>query len=564
MIVYDYEVFKYDWLVVFLDIMKREFKVIVNNPEELKKFHEKNKKQIFIGFNNISYDQYIHKGIMLGMNPHTISDFIINKKKQGWEYSRLFNDIPMVNYDVYNKRHGRLKAIEGHMGVSIVESEVDFNIDRPLTKKEIESTIKYCKADVEQTLRIFALKKNDFQSTLDVINHFNLPLKYIGKSDAQLAGIVLQGVKQPRRDGYDLELPDVIEIEKYKEVVEWYLNPLNHTPKSYTTVNVCGFEHKFAWGGLHSARKNYIAEGDFVLIDVNSYYPSMILAYNLLSRNAQRPELYKDIYDMRFKLKAKGDPKQEAFKLIMNIVYGASGDQYNVLYDPKMRNIVCVTGQLLLLDLLEKFEKYDIMVIQSNTDGILVKYESKEELKLITELAEEWSERTGMKFGYDYFYRIIQKDVNNYIALGKEGTKDVFNGAYVKLNSEMDNDLPILTRSVREYLINGIPPEETINNETRLIEFQKICKVTKHYKYAKHNGVRLRETVLRVFASRSKYDGAVYRYKEGAGYHKFANTSEKSFIDNGDVRNKVVPAKLDRQYYIDRAWKMINDYLKAD
>ncbi|MGL5717265.1 MAG: hypothetical protein ACRCX2_29910 [Paraclostridium sp.] len=52
-----------------------------------------------------------------------------------------------------------------------------------------------------------------------------------------------------------------------------------------------------------------------------------------------------------------------------NSTYGASKDKFNNLYDPLMANNVCITGQLLLVDLLEKLEKGlgdKAMLIQSN------------------------------------------------------------------------------------------------------------------------------------------------------------------------------------------------------
>lgn len=40
-IFYDFEVFKYDWLVVFIDYDTKEKTVIINNVEELRTFYEK-------------------------------------------------------------------------------------------------------------------------------------------------------------------------------------------------------------------------------------------------------------------------------------------------------------------------------------------------------------------------------------------------------------------------------------------------------------------------------------------------------------------------------------------
>lgn len=162
-----------------------------------------------------------------------------------------------------------------------------------------------------------------------------------------------------------------------------------------------------------------------------------------------------------------------------------------------------------------------------------------------------------MNLGYDYYYKIIQKDVNNYIALGEY---NVFVGGYVKDLNELDYDLPVINKAIREYFINGTTPEEYIYNETRLIEFQKIVKVSNKYECAIHNGTKQPEKTLRVFASNRDTDGVVYKYRKNQTA-KFANTSEKVFIDNGNVKNKQAPSFLDKSWYINLAWKRINQFM---
>ena len=79
---------------------RRRKHVIINSPDKLKALYEANRKDIWVGFNNRHYDQYIMKGILLGMNPKKINDWIIVDNKEGWQYSRAFNKLPMINYDV--------------------------------------------------------------------------------------------------------------------------------------------------------------------------------------------------------------------------------------------------------------------------------------------------------------------------------------------------------------------------------------------------------------------------------------------------------------------------------
>lgn len=131
---YDFEVFKYDWLCVIINPIERTKEVIVNDDEALEDYYQKHKEEIFIGYNNTGYDKYIFQGILCGFNPKEINDFIIVKKKKGWQFSNLLRKFPMNNYDVGSKFHS-LKQLEAFMGDDIEETSVPFDIDRKLTKK---------------------------------------------------------------------------------------------------------------------------------------------------------------------------------------------------------------------------------------------------------------------------------------------------------------------------------------------------------------------------------------------------------------------------------------------
>ena len=53
MIVYDFEVFRYDWLVVFKTLSDQKYTIIENNRKELEEFYNKHKDNLFVGYNNI-------------------------------------------------------------------------------------------------------------------------------------------------------------------------------------------------------------------------------------------------------------------------------------------------------------------------------------------------------------------------------------------------------------------------------------------------------------------------------------------------------------------------------
>ena len=159
---------------------------------------------------------------------------------------------------------------------------------------------------------------------------------------------------------------------------------------------------------------------------------------------------------------------QQPYKIVLNSTYGAMKDKHNAMYDPRQANNVCVGGQLLLLDLIERLEDH-CEIIQSNTDGILVKLRRYEDFEMLDDLCWEWEQRTGMRLEFDEFQKVYQKDVNNYIIIPSGPLRDEKGkprwkgkGAYVKKLSDLDYDLPIVNRAIVNYFLHGISPETTI------------------------------------------------------------------------------------------------------
>ena len=187
-------------------------------------------------------------------------------------------------------------------------------------------------------------------------------------------------------------------------------------------------------------------------------------------------------------------------------------DKYSLAYDPKQANNICVNGQLMLTDLLEHLEPY-IRLVQSNTDGLIVQVEDNQEsIDKFMNICHRWEHRTGMGLGFDEITEIFQKDVNNYIfrfANGKLERK----GAYVMELDDLNYDLPIINKSLVDYMMNGISVEETINSCDELKEFQKIVKISSNYEGGWHNNEYLTDKTFRVFASNDKNDTYLGKYK---------------------------------------------------
>lgn len=568
MLFYDFEVFKHDWLVVVIDVVNRQEHVIVNDKEQLETLYKQNLQNIWIGFNSRHYDQYIFKGILAGFDPKEINDFIIKEDKPGWQFSGLLRKFPLNNYDVMLGTDRGLKTFEGFMGNSIEESSVPFDIDRKLTPEEIAETIKYCRHDVEQTAEIFLERQEEFNTMMYFIQHFNLPLSCISKTKSQLAAVILggNGKGQSFNDEFNFPILDCLQIKKYKHVVEWYKNPENHDYEKSQSVTVAGVKHTFAWGGLHSDHDKPINEkGIFLMIDVTAYYPSQQARFKFGYRVMDNPENFEFIHSSNIEFKKKGDKKARLpFKIMDNAISGQMKQKTSKLYDPMGNNSICVNGQLLLLDLIEHLERNvpNFRLIQSNTDGILIKLSKYEDFDIVDDTVYEWEQRTGMEMGIDTFIgELFQKDVNNYLIVDRENGAIKTKGSYVKKLSRLDYDLPIVNKAVVAYMTDGTPVEQTVLQCNDLKEFQQVKKISGKYKYILHGDEVLKERCVRCFASKDMNDGGLVKIHATTGRPaKVESTPEHCFIWNGSIDGIKFPHKLNKQWYIDTARKRLKDF----
>ncbi|WP_297134675.1 hypothetical protein [Terrisporobacter sp.] len=564
-IIIDFEVLSKGgfWMCCMKDYKTSKEHVIINDREEFLRVFNKNKESVWIGYNIKGYDQWIMKAIIAGLDPCIISDKIIEHNISPWKIDRDLNKVNLYLFEI-SDTYRSLKELELFMGEDIRESSVSFDLDRYPNDEEIKELTSYCLHDVRMTYKVFEEVYYRYDAQLGLIEYFNLDDNMFNKTEAQLSAYIL-GAKRPnyeRNDTAEFDIVDKIRLSKYDNVKKWYENYNNRDLKKYLRVNVYGVETDFGWGGLHSARKKYKAEDFIVNSDVSSFYPSIMIEYGLLSRNVQNPSKFKEIRDTRFNLKKEKNPIEKSLKLVLNSTYGACMDANNDLYDPRQGIAICVNGQLLLLDLIEKVEQEfgdKAEFIQGNTDGVMFKFNSKEDVDKYLDICNKWCERTNMEFEHDFIKKIIQKDVNNYIYIKEDG-KVKSKGAYVKELSLIDNDLPIVNKAIKEKLINDIDIETTINDCNSLIDFQKCVKITGKYSHAVHGKENINLKVLRVFASKSSNDYSIMKMKADGKLEKISYTPDRVFIDNSNVINKEVPEKLDKAWYINLAKERLESF----
>lgn len=567
---FDFEVFKKDWLVVFIGQDDSEI-VVWNDPAILRKALEK--FDCLVGFNNYFYDDFILTGIMSGYNNYEVwklSNTIVNGGNIPSDIRATARKLPSLDTKQELPPSLSLKEIEANLGMNIVETPVSFDIDRPLTDSEVDTVIEYCRHDVETTKRLFLLRKDYFESKFDICKEFKLDKLDVRKTRANLASKVLKCSKDrlpegvlENKDRLNITIVDELRVENIpNQILNFYKNirqrfedgeNFESLEKEKLVYTLAGVEHTFAFGGLHGARENYAYEGKMLNVDVGSYYPSMIINFNFMSRASEHPELYKNLYDTRMEYKNNKDPKQGIYKILLNGTFGALKSEFNDLFDPVMSNNICVNGQLILTDLIMSLRPYAELV-QSNTDGILIKYKDKD-LDTIKTICSEWELNYGLTLDYEYVEKIVQRDVNNYILKTKDG-KIKGKGLFANFDGGNfeKNNLTVIDMALKDYYINGIDIKDTITNmitNKNLMPLQQVAKMGGTFDCMEHNGQEVQK-VNRIFATWDNSYGAINKVKNNNGvkkYNKIPNSSDKCVINN-ETLDKLDTNLLDLDYYV--------------
>ncbi|QEL53348.1 hypothetical protein [Enterococcus phage phiNASRA1] len=591
-LLFDIEIFKHDSLFVFRDYFTKEWFVINNDLEELRKFYLEYRDSMFIGYNNASYDNNVMRGYLQGKNAYQMSKTIIESDNRGLVY-KMFDShkTPLFGMDLYQDNKGfSLKEHSAFLGINIKETEVDFDMDRPLTDEEKEKNVVYCMNDVLATEKRFEQNIGMLLAKATIALMFDMDKTDLLQTNANLTAKLLGATKQEVRP----DLTDPLELDKRlnintKEIAEAYLNhefELNEKGKlnvslNYTTED--GYEMVFGSGGVHGAVPSYIHIGLFPMRDWGSLYPNTMVQFNLLSRNIPKDKLhrYSDLLKQRMNAKYSGEATADikgvevptwvminGIKLPLNTKFGASGAEFNALYDPRNQFLVCATGQLIMTNMYELI-KGKAQFIQSNTDAHAYIPNSEADDKAIDEALDEFANKIGLTLDKDMFREIWQKDVNSYIAVQPNG-KVKIKGA-IGLTGGLKVSKAIVSNAFINYLVAGKDYKEFINECNELRQFQIITKTGWTFDRTVQRDVNGNESeaqkVNRVFAVKDPSKAVeLFKVKEGqlldieadefkdnVSYTKgLANAPEYYTISNEAIGEGITIDDVDKQYYIDQ------------
>lgn len=273
LVAYDFEVFSNtpngDWCCVLVDLLSGEETKIVNDSNAMKAYYESHKDWVWVGYNSRSYDNNILKGILLGIEPRVMNDWLIEKGKKAFELCNDINKVQLYGFDVMYSKILSLKRLEAFMGDDIEETNVPFDTTESLTEDDWKSVLFYCEHDVYETIKVMTKAKQEWDAQWSLVREFNLPISALIKTKAQLTAEILDCEPKNWDDEWELPEPEYeSKIKKYKSVYDWFFKKENQQIGMKQENMVEGLSLISAWGGGHAAIPNLVRRMNLMCVDV--------------------------------------------------------------------------------------------------------------------------------------------------------------------------------------------------------------------------------------------------------------------------------------------------------
>lgn len=520
LVFYDIEVFYRNAFVVFKDIDKNLLRVFHNDFTGLSDFI---KDKVLIGYNNYWYDDHILHAMLDLKTPEQIK--ALNDRIIGGEKLKIRN-YKFESLDCFQQIDvgmPGLKKVEGNMGKMILESSISFEIERPLTDEEYLDVLEYCKYDVDMTIEVYKQReKNYFKPKESLVAMLGNDNAARWNTTTLSANVLLS---KPLTKWSSIRVPDDIRDLVSPEIVEMW----ETKEKGNITIREFDNEIVFGFGGLHGQNTKKKRFENVHNLDVASLYPSIIVNHDILGSATHK---YKEILEERIRIKHTDPPKQAGLKLILNSVYGLLKSEYSLLYNKHASTTVCAIGQCILYDLTKRLSP-TCEIVQINTDGVAF-IPHTDDYKRVW---KEWEQDYNLVLEEDFFTTFIQRDVNNYIAVEKDGYLHLKGGDVTRYHQDAlfkNNNARILDIAIVNKLVHGKDVLDTLLEHLDQPHlFQYILQAGRTYQGTFDQDDQKHERINRVFASKNE-GFCLFKKRLDGGMVRFADTPMKMFLWNDD------------------------------
>lgn len=271
LVILDFEVYAHDFLAGFKDVESQRYTQIWNDNDAIANCLMDD--VIYVTFNGKHYDNYIFKAICAGFTSEEVkevNDFIIVKRHEGWEHPVLkqysfYANVVDVKDDM--QKGQSLKSIEGHLGMNIKETDVDFNLNRRLTEAEKQMVSEYNRHDLDATEKIFKLRKDYYKNKVAIGKLAGIDeVKAMSMTNAKLTAAMLKASPKQHDDERQYKYRNNLKREYIPQEVFDYFNRMYDSNLSDDEVfkgdklklNIGACAIVMGYGGIHGAIPNLI------------------------------------------------------------------------------------------------------------------------------------------------------------------------------------------------------------------------------------------------------------------------------------------------------------------
>ena len=245
------------------------------------------------------------------------------------------------------------------------------------------------------------------------------------------------------------------------------------------------------------------------------------------------------------------------------MIYGKSGEETSILYDPLYTMKTTIGGQMFLSLWTEKLVEAvpEIRFIQHNTDGITYLIPRKDVDKIIT-VKEEMTNLTGLYIEDNTYTKFVVRDVNNY--LGVYENNDIKYKGCFEIDKEFHKDpsMRIVPIAIKNYFVDGIPVRDTIYNHKDIFDFclrlKTNSKSIPYYKYLDSDGRISNKKLDRTTRYYISNSGGVLLKKFEHG-ESGVNVGYSATLFNKYVsKNDISEYDINYRFYVLETMKIIN------
>jgi hypothetical protein len=492
----------------------------------------------FIGYNCRYYDNILIESLLRSPNSsaydlYVLSSMVFNRANEEvtkrYKYpSFMYTDLMLA---LFSKNHRvSLKQLQITLGwPNVMECPIPYDV--PVKLEDIDEVIRYNINDTLSTRALAHRMSDRLNLRLNVQREYGM--ECMSKDDVALGVDLLRKLHSLRTNTPEAVLRDmrsprpVIDLKecisdrvKFKsDRFDELLNILRSTKIKKTkdafdlTVYYGGVLHRYGTGGIHSDDPAGIVkpEDGYKLMDadVTSLYPSLMIKYGFYPEHLGEVfiDIYREIRDKRVKAKRDGDAvTANTLKLSLNGTFGNLIQEYSWLYDPKAAMSVTINGQLFISMLSERLTDAGFEVISLNTDGIIALVKDNE-VERYRQVCMEWELETGLNLEYNEYDKLIRKDVNNYIAVYKQGGYKLKGFFDYRIELGKGYKHPIVPYALVRHYVDGADVLSVIHGETDIHKFCMTQRADKKFTM-EWNGKEVQHT-NRYYASKR----GAYLYK---------------------------------------------------